>query len=167
MPVRYASVALASTVAAALLLAACQSGNPPPKPAAPPANFLAAPASPDEIVGTDPAAARLQDIGGYILLYFRQHQQMPPALDDLRTIPGGGDLDFTSPSSGRPLAYYQTGIWAPDKGDKCIIACDPVPSAGGKRWCLFMMAPKNGAALSVNVVALPEPMFRNYRPTAE
>jgi hypothetical protein len=151
-------------VAAGLLLAACQSSNPPPKPA-PPGNFLTAPASPDQIVDTDPAAARLQDLGGYILLYFRQHQQMPRALDDLRTIPGGGDLDFTSPSSGRPFAYYQTGIWAPDKGDKCIIACDPAPSAGGKRWCLFMMAPKNGAALSVDVVALPESMFLSYRPT--
>jgi len=152
--------------AAALVLAACQSHGPPPNPA-PPANFLAAPASPDQIVDTDPAAARLQDIGGFVLLYYRQHQQMPRALDDLRTIPGGGDLDFTSPSSGQPFAYYQTGIWAPDKGDKCIIACDPVPSASGKRWCLFMMAPKNGAALAVDVVAVPESMFRNYRSAAE
>jgi len=149
-------------IAAALLLAACQSASPPPSKPTQTANFLSAPTSPDAIVGTDPAAMRLQDIGGYVLLYYRQHQQMPPTLDELRNIPGGGDLDFNSPASRQPFAYSQGGMWAPDKGDKCIIAYDPSQSPNGKRWCLFMMLPKGGAALSVDVVALPEPIFLSY-----
>ncbi len=153
--------------AAALLLAACQPASPPPpRPAVPTANFLSAPTSPDAIVNSDPAATRLQDIGGYILLYYREHQQMPPSLDDLRNIPGGQDLNFTSPSS-QPFAYSQAGMWIPDKGDKCIIAYDPARSANGNRWCLFMMLPKGGSALSVDVVTLPEPMFLSYRPAGQ
>jgi hypothetical protein len=156
-------IVASACAAAALLLAACQSASPPPG-SAPPANFLTAPTSPDAIVDTDPAAARLQDIGGYLLLYYRQHQQMPPALEDLRSIPGGEALVFTSPSTGQPFAYSPAGMWAPDKGDKCIVAYDPARTPGGKRWCLFMMLPQNGEALSVDVVALPEPMFLSYRP---
>jgi hypothetical protein len=157
-----------TTAAAILLLGACQSASPPPPPRpAPTANFLSAPTSPDAIVDSDPAAVRLQDIGGYVLLYYREHQAMPPTLDELRNIPGGGDLDFNSPSSRQPFAYSQAGMWAPDKGDKCIIAYDPSSSPSGKRWCLFMMLPKGGAALSVDVVALPEPIFLSYRPVEQ
>lgn len=160
-------------LAAALLVGACQSNNAPPKTGAsadaavahPSGSFV--PSSPDEIVETDPAAMRLQDIGGYILLYYRDHQQMPPSLDELRTIPGGGDLDFTSPSTGQPFVYYQTGMWAPDQGEKCIVAYDPARAASGKLWCLFMTLPKAGAALSVDVVALPEQIFLNYQRAAQ
>jgi hypothetical protein len=161
------AVDLTTAAAATLLLAACQSASPPPPKPAPTANFLSAPTSPDAIVDSDPAAVRLQDIGGYILLYYRAHQAMPPTLDELRNIPGGGDLDFNSPSSRQPFAYAQPGLWAPDQGDKCIIAYDPSRSASGKRWCLFMMLPKGGAALSVDVVELPEPIFLNYRPVSQ
>jgi hypothetical protein len=147
-------------VAAALLVVACQS-NPPPK-AARPIGF-AGPTDPDAIVDTDPAAMRLQDIGGYVLLYYREHQQMPASFDDLRSMAGGGDLNFTSPSLGQPFAYYQSGLWLPNHGDACIIANDPARTSSGKRWCLFMTMPKAGAALSVNVVLLPEPIFLSYR----
>ena len=166
MPVRDWPVAFAPLAAAALLLAACQSASPPPAPVRS-QNFLNAPADPDAIVDTAPAAMRLQDIGGYILLYYREHQAMPPSLDELRKIPGGGDLNFTSPSSGQPFAFSPAGMWIPNQGEKCIIAYDPARTPNGNRWCLFMMLPKNGAALSVDVVTLPEPMFLSYRPIAQ
>ncbi|HEX4053963.1 MAG TPA: hypothetical protein VHX86_06835 [Tepidisphaeraceae bacterium] len=167
------SVTFAFMVAAALLVAACQSSTPSPRRGAPAGLPVAdqtgsfAPTSPDEIVETDPAAMRLQDIGGYLLLYYRDHQAMPPHLDDLRAIPGGADLDFTSPSTGQPFVYYPVGMWAPGQAEKCIVAYDPARTAGGKRWCLFMTLPKAGAALSVDVVALPDQMFLNYQRTAQ
>lgn len=156
-------------LAAALLLAGCQSASPPPsQPAqAPTANFLSAPTSPDAIVGSDPAAVRLQDIGGYILLYYREHQAMPPNLDELRKIPGGEDLNFISPSSGQPFTFSPAGMWIPGNGEKCIVAYDPARSPNGNRWCLFMLPPKDGAALSVDVVTIPEPMFLSYRPVGQ
>jgi hypothetical protein len=166
MPIRSRTIALGLTAAGASLLAACQPASPPPPAPAPTANFLSAPTSPDAIVHSDPAAVRLQDIGGFILLYYRAHQAMPPNLEELQKIPGGEDLNLTSPS-GQPFAFSPAGMWAPDQGDKCIIAYDPVRSANGNRWCLFMMLPKNDAALSVDVVILPEPMFLRYRPIAQ
>jgi hypothetical protein len=58
-------------------------------------------------------------------------------------------------------------MWAGNQGEKCIIAYDPARTPNGNRWCLFMMLPKDGAALSVDVVTLPEPMFLSYRPIAQ
>jgi hypothetical protein len=121
-----------------------------------------APTSPDEIVSTDPTAARLQDVGGYVLLYYRDHQQMPATLDELRNMPGGQDLQFTSASTGKPFVYQPAGMWSPQRGDKCIILYDP-DLKHGARWCLFMTPPKAGAALSVDVAAIPEPIFLNYQ----
>jgi hypothetical protein len=164
MQFRSRTIPLGLMAAGASLLAACQSASPPPPAPAPVGNFLNAPTSPDAIVDSDPVAVRLQDIGGYILLYYREHQAMPPNFDELRKIPGGEDLNFTSPSSGRPFAFAPAGIWVPNQGEKCIIAYDPARTPNGNRWCLFMMLPKNGAALSVDVVTLPEPMFLSYRP---
>jgi hypothetical protein len=121
------------------------------------------PLSPESIFPTDPTATRLQDIGGYILLYYRDHKQLPASLDDLRSLPGGDDLQFTSASTGEFFAYQPAGMWSPNHTDKCILIYDP-NLINGKRWCLFMTAPNNGAALSVNVTAIPDSMFQTYRP---
>jgi hypothetical protein len=155
------------SMAALLLAAACQSSRPsrtsPASAGSPHPSLSSAPTSPDEIVETAPAAMRLQDIGGYILLFYREYQKMPPTLADLRTTAGGQDLNFISPSTGQPFAYIPTGLWSPEQSERCIIAYDPGRMASGKRWCLFMTLPKAGAALSVDVVALPEPIFLNYQ----
>jgi len=171
MSVRLLGHALA-VVMAGLPLAGCQPAAPAPNPAAQTTfdfsqgnggNASAgAPSSPDAIVSTDPTAARLQDVGGYVLLYYRDHEQMPAALDELRNMPGGQDLQFTSASTGKPFVYQQAGMWSPQRGDKCIILYDPDLNHGA-RWCLFMTLPKAGAALSVDVTAIPEPIFLNYR----
>jgi len=155
-----------------MILCGCQSNNPTPKAGPPPElgfenQSPSEPASPDSIVATDPSASRLQDIGGYILLYYRDHQQLPPSLDDLRAMPGGDNLNFTSGSIDQPFVYYNTGLWASDGGSKCIVAYDPVEESDGKRWCLLMTIPKAGSALSVDVVALSESVFRNYQPRGQ
>jgi hypothetical protein len=168
-----------TAVLAGGVLCGCQSSNPAPKQS-PPQDFgfggddtpsqssgnALQPVSPDSIIATDPSASRLQDIGGYILLYYRDHQQMPPSLDELRDLPGGDNLNFNSGSIDRPFVYDGAGLWASDGGSKCIVAYDPVEQSDGKRWCLLMTIPKAGSALSVDVVALSESVFRNYKPRA-
>lgn len=124
------------------------------------------PASPDAILSSDPAASRLQDIGGFILLYYRDNKQLPPTLDDLAKMPGGDSLDLTAPRSGREFAYQPTGLWSDEHPDKCIIAYDP-DERGSARWCLLMTRPTNGAALVVTVLAIPENTFVKYRPAAQ
>jgi hypothetical protein len=120
------------------------------------------PVTPDKVVSTDPTAARLQDIGGYIMLYYREHNQMPQALSDLSSLPGGQDLNFNS-SSGQPFVYQPAGMWSPERNNKCIVVYDP-QLKDSKRWVLFMSIPKAGGALDVDVYLLPEPFFLNYRP---
>jgi hypothetical protein len=119
-------------------------------------------ATPDSVLPTDPSATRLQDIGGYIMLFYRSHQAMPQTLGDLASLPGGQDLNFNS-ASGQPFVYQSTGMWSPERDNKCIIAYDP-ELKNGKRWVLFMSLPKSGGPLDVDVYNLPEPFFLNYRP---
>jgi len=121
------------------------------------------PVTPDTIVSTDPAAERLQDIGGFLLLYYSEQRQLPQSLDDLAQMPGGDSLDLTSPRTGTKFDYYPNGLWSSDHPNKCIVACDPV-AGGSIRWCLLMTPPANGAALVVTVVAIPEQNFRKYHP---
>jgi hypothetical protein len=123
------------------------------------------PASPDAILSTDPAASRLQDIGGFLLLYYRDHKLMPATLDDLANMPGGDSLNLAAPRSGREFSYVPTGLWSDSHPDKCIVAYDP-DLRGSVRWCLLMTAPTTGAALTVNVLAVPESIFVKFKPNA-
>jgi hypothetical protein len=163
---------------AALLLAGCQPAAPSPAvvPSGPTevdfsqqndsGTITGEPPSPDAIVSADPAASRLQDIGGFMLLYYRDHKQLPPTLDDLAQMAGGDSLNLTAPRSNREFAYQPNGLWSPEHPDKCIIAYDP-DLVGASRWCLLMTPPTNGAALVVTVLAIPENHFVKYRRVAQ
>jgi hypothetical protein len=170
-----AAVMVAGLVLSSLALSGCQS-SPAPQPApvmAKPGpaslDFSKAPpsqtgkdVSPDRVLPTGESATRLQDIGGYLMLYFREHQAMPDNLSDLANLPGGKELNFNS-ESGQPFAYQANGMWSPERNNKCIVAYDP-ELRNGKRWVLFMSLPKTGAPLDVDVYDLPEPFFLNYQP---
>ena len=119
-------------------------------------------ASPDSILQPGPSASRLQDIGEYIMLFYRLHQEMPATLQDLAALPGAQELNFTS-AAGKPFVYQATGMWSPERSNKCIVAYDP-ELVNGKRWVLFMTVPKGGNPLDVDVYDLPEPFFLNYQP---
>ena len=157
-------------LAEVLLLSGCKSDT--PVAPAPEASQTMSPlrqalasgggASPDDILPSDPSSLRLQDLGGYLRLYYRQNKQMPAALEDLRPYVSDGDFNITSPFSGEPYVYKSTGMWSPNQDDKCIICFDPTLTPKGMRICLFMSMPKASSALSVEVVALPEQDFRRY-----
>jgi hypothetical protein len=163
---------------AALLVTGCQPAapSPPVVPSGPTevdfsqhndsGTITGEPPSPDAILSTDPAASRLQDIGGLMLLYYRDHKQLPPTLDELAAMPGGDSLNLAAPRSNREFAYQPNGLWSPEHPDKCIIAYDP-DLVGASRWCLLMTPPTNGAALVVTVLAIPENHFVKYRRTAQ
>lgn len=120
--------------------------------------------NPNEILGGDTSPARLQDIGGYIMLFYRQYKRMPASLDELKTMPGGDEVNILSPS-GQPFGYYPDGAWTSKQPQKCVIAYDPAVSPNGFRWCLLMSLPKgNAGSLSVEAVSLPDSNFREYKP---
>jgi hypothetical protein len=156
-----------------LALSGCQQ-QPPPATVVPSGptrvDFSQAPESlsptnqaltPDDIVSTDPTASRLQDIGGYVLLYYRENDHMPASLDELRTLPGGEDLRFNSASTGQAFGFVAPGLWPPQTGDKCIIVYDST-LVNGKRWCLFMTLPRSGEALNVDVECIPDSAFQTF-----
>jgi hypothetical protein len=120
------------------------------------------PVTPDSILPSDPAATRLQDIGGFLLLYYNDHHELPQTLDELTQMPGGDQLNLAAPMSRREFSYAPHGLWWADHPEKCIVAFDP-DLRGGMRWCLFMTPPSYGAALSVNVVCIPEVNFSKFQ----
>ena len=177
MPIRMTRNLLSIAVAGALLFGCSQS--PPPQPTLPvgptsidfsqhndPGTITGEPVSPDAILSTDPAASRLQDIGGFLLLYYREHKQMPPMLDDLANMPGGDSLNLAAPRSGREFSYVPNGLWSEAHPDKCIVAYDP-DLRGSARWCLLMTPPTSGSALTVNVLAVQESVFEKFKPAAQ
>jgi hypothetical protein len=124
------------------------------------------PATPETVLSADPAAGRLQDIGGALLVYYSDHKQLPPTLQDLAGSPGGDSLNLTSPQSGREFVYVPSGLWSDQHPDKVIIAYDP-DLHGAQRFCLLMNPPSTGAPLEATVIAIPEPDFRKYHPQAQ
>jgi hypothetical protein len=157
------------TVAAGLLLqAGCVSSPPPPKTSASDFESMNMPpgqtAIPDEVLGTDPSAVRLQDIGGDFLLYMRINKQMPATLQDLSTVDGQGNAaSFNAPASGQPYVYVSTGLWLSGHSQD-IVVYDPALTKQSRRWCLFLGAPQPNGSVSVDVVALPESVFQQYKP---
>lgn len=161
---------------AAAMLTGCSPSPPQPAASSPtsvdfsnrnPGTITGEPVSPDAIVSADPAATRLQDIGGYLLLYYRDHKQLPATLDDLANMPGGDSLNLTAPRSGREFGYQPTGMWSEEHPDKCIVAFDP-DLRGSARWCLFMTPPTStGGPLSVDVIAIPNSFFEKYKAAAQ
>jgi hypothetical protein len=143
-------------ILAILLGAGCSA--PPAKPAhrasTAPANTSVAPLS-----NTDPCAMRLHDICGPLLLYYATNHHLPPALDDLRAVPGFESVrDFTCPVSQKPYIYNPAGLPAPVSGSRLILY-DPEPSHAGMRWAISIIESQNDGPLIAKVMALPETYF--------
>jgi hypothetical protein len=124
------------------------------------------PVTPDELLGTDPSAVRLEDIGGDFLLYMRINGHMPAGLEDLRSVDDqGGAAMFISPNSGQPYVYVPGGLWLSGHSNN-IVVYDPELTKKGMRWCLFLGPQRANGTFSVDVVALPESVFRQYKPAS-
>ncbi len=170
-PPRCGAAGCALRVAMAFItfaLSACQTGATRPKgadaPLPPPVVVSQGPITQDTVVGSDPCAARLHDIEGMMLYYYAVNKKMPEKLDELKPF---ADIDqtpdFRCPESGLPYLYYPNGLSTIGK-DKLIVICDPEPTHGGNRYCIFVSPHTAGSALSAEVLPLPEGLFRGYLP---
>jgi hypothetical protein len=117
----------------------------------------------DQALNTDPSALRLDDIDGAMLLYYRDNQQMPPRLEDLGPYAQsvGITLNLVSPGNGMHYGYDANGMTALG-ATKLLVVYDPAPGTNGRRWCILMAPPHPGAALSAEVLDIPEFEFRSY-----
>lgn len=124
--------------------------------------------TPDQAVVTDPCAIRLHDIGGAILQYFALNKRLPDRLEDATTFADTDQpLQFTCPTSGKTYGYAPRGLVLEGR-KKRIIVFDQMAAHEGQRWCVFMADdPRPGAAQSIEVLAVPEGVFRLYRPTGQ
>lgn len=116
--------------------------------------------NPDKL--TDPCAARLHDVAGALLLYYRVKQQMPAKLEDVRSgVKFAEDLEFTCARNGAPFVYVPNGMAAAGKEQR-IVAFDPTPIGRPRfRWCLIATV-SNSGALITDVVPLEEKVFNTY-----
>lgn len=118
----------------------------------------------EHAVASDPCAAHLHDIAGAMLLYFAIHRDLPKSLDDLKSLTDfESPLDSTCPASKQTYVYVPGGLETPGKS-KFIILHDAAPSHRGSRWCILIEPAKGRAAPSMEVLQVPEPIFRGYLP---
>lgn len=119
-------------------------------------------ASPSDapITNTDPCATRLHDLCGPLLLYYATHRQLPPQLEELRSVSGlESAVELVCPVSGRPYLYNPQGILLPEQQARVVIY-DPLPSHSGMRWGISIIEPSGPGPLITKVIALPESVFR-------
>jgi hypothetical protein len=120
--------------------------------------------SPETAVRAAPCAARLQNIGGALLLYYATKKQMPQNLEELKPFADFDQpIELTCPVSNKPYLYAPNGLTAVGK-EKRIVVYDAAPSHNGQRWCLFMVPAGPGNALAVEVRAVPEGLFHTFTP---
>lgn len=153
----------------AMILTGCQtpkpqksaSGNPPmiDEPSAPVDTRKLTPA---QLAVVDPCAIRLQDITGAILQFYVVNRHLPEKLEELRTvIDPGAELPVTCPVSHQPYVYTPNGLQSAGR-NKRIVLNDAAASHDGNRWCVLMAPIQSGRAPYLEVVLMPEDLFRTY-----
>jgi hypothetical protein len=118
----------------------------------------------EQAVGGDPCAVRLGNLVGAIFSYMAVNKRLPERLDEVAAY---GDADvpiiLSCPASGLPYVYNPNGLAAPGK-TKRIIVYDASAAHSGNRWAIFMAPSLPGQAHSLEVLEVPEGVFRLYAP---
>ncbi len=150
---------------AMILCGGCRStGASNPKPTASGAAPPAQPADANDITQTDPCAARLHEIAGAMLMYYAVNRRLPERLAELEPLADVDvTLNFTCPLSGLPYVYVPAGLRAAGRS-KAIILHDAAASHGGVRWCVLMPDTSTSTGKALEVLAMPEGVFRLYGP---
>jgi hypothetical protein len=105
-------------------------------------------------LNTDPCATRLHDLCGPLLLYYKEHQHLPPALADLAQTPGFSEIgELACPQSHQAYVYVPNGLSIPGVPGT-VVVYDPLPSHAGWRWAITVV-PGPGP-LVTKVIALPK-----------
>lgn len=115
-------------------------------------------------IGTEPCAARLQEISGQLLLYYVGKRKLPESLDELRSYADVDQTpDYTCPVSHQPYIYVPNGLEAPQAGRR-VIVYDSTPVHENARWCITMVPAHGKQPLMMDVVKIPELVFEALRP---
>ncbi len=149
-----------------LLLAGCQTVSVSKQPVTDPGVALPPDRAPtdEESVAGDPCVIRLDHVVEALVQYYMLNKQMPLELAELKPF---GDLltpiQLVCTASGQPYQYDQHGLMSAGRS-KRIVVWDPTPAHHGKRWCIMMPYTPPGAAMSLEVVSVPEADFKTYVP---
>ena len=113
---------------------------------------------------TDPCAMRLHDLSGALLLYHATYHQLPPTLNDLRSIPDAvSPLEtFNCPVSNQPYLYSQTGVAVAGQTGR-VIVYDATPAHDGKRWAIEVLDSSPESPLVTKVDFPPRVSFSKSR----
>jgi hypothetical protein len=96
------------------------------------------PSQPNALDALAPCDAKLDNLGGLLLLYYASKKTLPPRLDDLAPLAQPGLLaDFTCPFANRPYVYTRQNLNPSISGLK-LIAYAPAPGKDGLRRALMM-----------------------------
>ena len=115
-------------------------------------------------IGTEPCAARLQEISGQLLLYYVAKRKLPESLDELRSYADVDQTpDYTCPVSHQPYTYTPNGLEGPQAGRR-VIVYDSSPVHHNARWCITMVPAHGKQPLMMEVVQIPELVFGTLRP---
>jgi hypothetical protein len=119
----------------------------------------------DAAIQSDPCAARMHDIAGALLMYYALNQHLPERLEELSALDDidSPKLEFTCPLSHMPYVYVPSGLRADGKSKVIILHDAAATHAGGSRWCILMPDTVVSPSRSMEVLQLPEGIFRLYR----
>ena len=123
--------------------------------------------TPEQLSAVDPCAIRLQDITGAMLQFYVVNRHLPEKLEGVRTFSDfGAELQFTCPVSRQPYIYIPNGLQSAGR-NKRIMLHDATAAHDGNRWCVLMAPIQSGKAPYLEVVLMPENLFRTYLPISE
>lgn len=113
-------------------------------------------------LGTDPAAERLHDVCGSLLLFHAQYGRLAGDLEELALATGLDDETLTDPRTGRPFAYEPDGFASGAGGRRIVVLAAPEPGAS-HRWGVTIVP--GGSMMTGKVVALPVGAFADGDPS--
>jgi hypothetical protein len=121
----------------------------------------AAPNAPnaDQSPAISEGSERIEAIDEALLIYVETNRQLPPTLEDLRSV-AGNDLQLLSPG-GRPYIYVPAGLPSPTSLKRMMVY-DQDSLAGGRHWCILFSDFKPGGVLVSEVVDLSSAAFQSY-----
>ena len=99
-----------------------------------------------------------------MLGYYAVYKQLPDKLDDLKALADVDEpLEFSCPKSHQPYVYVPGGLEVAGR-PKRIVLHDATPAHDGGRWCILMEPATGKNPPSMEVLLVPEPIFRGYVP---
>lgn len=101
----------------------------------------------------DPCTERLGDICTRLLLYYSEHRELPPRLEDLAATGSRTPLLLTCPVSGLAYHYHREGL-AVAHTERRIVVQDPTPCHNGTRWVIAADPAKAGRPRVIQVLRL-------------